>query len=60
MKYTMPVQGNYIVWGGALAATAAIIGHVSADMVAANSVASVVKKIWPLYYVEALPAADLC
>ncbi|WP_245585968.1 MATE family efflux transporter [Paenibacillus pinihumi] len=45
LKYTMPVQGNYIVWGGALAATAAIIGHVSADMVAANSVASVVKNL---------------
>lgn len=45
LKYTMPVQGNYIVWGGALTATAAIIGHVSADMVAANSVASVVKNL---------------
>ncbi|WP_325168688.1 MATE family efflux transporter [Paenibacillus sp. S28] len=44
-KYTMPVQGNYIVWGGALTATAAIIGHVSADMVAANSVSSVVKNL---------------
>ncbi|WP_286155086.1 MATE family efflux transporter [Bacillus sp. FJAT-27264] len=44
-KYTLPVLGNYIVWGGALTATAAIIGHVSADMVAANSVASVVKNL---------------
>jgi putative MATE family efflux protein len=44
-KYTLPIQGNYIVWGGALTATAAIIGHVSADMVAANSVASVVKNL---------------
>ncbi|MFF2482381.1 MATE family efflux transporter [Paenibacillus sp. NPDC058071] len=45
MNYTLPVQGNYIVWGCALTATAAIIGHVSADMVAANSVASVVKNL---------------
>jgi Na+-driven multidrug efflux pump len=33
------------VWGGALTATAAIIGHVSADMVAANSIAAVVKNL---------------
>ncbi|MFF2090708.1 MATE family efflux transporter [Paenibacillus sp. NPDC058174] len=45
MKYTLPVQGNYIVWGCALTATAAIIGHVNADMVAANSVASVIKNL---------------
>ncbi|WNS41299.1 MATE family efflux transporter [Paenibacillus sp. MMS20-IR301] len=45
LRYTTPVQGNYIVWGGALTATAAIIGHVNADMVAANSVASVVKNL---------------
>lgn len=45
LKYTMPVQANYIVWGGALTAAATIIGHVSADMVAANSVASVVKNL---------------
>lgn len=45
LKYTLPVQGNYIVWGGALTAAATIVGHVSADMVAANSVASVVKNL---------------
>lgn len=45
LKYTLPVQGNYIVWGCALTATAAIIGHVNSDMVAANSVASVVKNL---------------
>lgn len=45
IKYTLPVQGNYIVWGCALTATAAIIGHVSADMVAANSMASVVRNL---------------
>ncbi|BFT70616.1 MATE family efflux transporter [Paenibacillus sp. P36] len=45
LKYTFPIQGNYIVWGCAIAATAAIIGHIHADMVAANSVASVVKNL---------------
>lgn len=45
LRYTLPIQGNYIVWGCALTATAAIIGHVNADMVAANSVASVVKNL---------------
>lgn len=45
LKYTAPVQANYIVWGGALTATSAIFGHVNADMVAANSVASVVKDL---------------
>jgi putative MATE family efflux protein len=44
-KYTMPVQANYIVWGGALTATTTIIGHVSADMVASNSIAAVVKDL---------------
>ncbi|ACT03128.1 MATE family efflux transporter [Paenibacillus sp. JDR-2] len=44
-RYTLPVLGNYIVWGGALTVTAAIFGHVNADMVAANSVASVVKNL---------------
>jgi putative MATE family efflux protein len=45
LKYTMPVQANYIVWGGALTVTTTIIGHVSADMVASNSIATVVKDL---------------
>ncbi|WP_336781026.1 MATE family efflux transporter [Paenibacillus illinoisensis] len=45
LKYMLPVQGNYMVWGGALTATAAIIGHVNSDLVAANSIASVVKNL---------------
>lgn len=45
LKYTIPVQANYLVWGGALAATTTIIGHVNADMVAANSIAAVVKNL---------------
>lgn len=45
LKYTTPIQANYVVWGGALTATVTIIGHVNADMVAANSVAAVVKNL---------------
>jgi len=45
LRYTIPVQANYIVWGCAMAAAAAIIGHVSSDMVAANSIAGVVKNL---------------
>lgn len=45
IRVTVPIQANYIVWGGALAVTAAIIGHVSSDMVAANSFATVVKNL---------------
>ena len=45
IHYTLPVQGNYLVWGGALVATSAIMGHTSSDMVAANSVASVVRNL---------------
>ena len=45
LRYTLPIQGNYIVWGVATAATAAIIGHVDSDMVAANSIVSVVRNL---------------
>lgn len=45
LRYTIPVQANYIVWGCGLTATAAIIGHASSDMVAANSIAAVVKNL---------------
>lgn len=45
LKYTIPVQANYIIWGGALTVTTTIIGHVSPDMVASNSITSVVKDL---------------
>ncbi len=50
LHYTLPVLGNYIVWGGALSATTMIIGHVNADMVAANSIASVVRNLSVVLY----------
>lgn len=45
IKYTFPVQANYIIWGSALTATTAVIGHVSADLVASNSITAVVKDL---------------
>ncbi|MBQ8094522.1 MAG: MATE family efflux transporter [Clostridia bacterium] len=37
MKCILPVQANYLIWGCATAAISAILGHMSSDMVAANS-----------------------
>jgi putative MATE family efflux protein len=45
LRYTLPVLGNYLIWGSAITATAAIIGHVNNDMVAANSIASAVRNL---------------
>jgi putative MATE family efflux protein len=45
ISYTSPVLANYVVYGGALAATVVIIGHVSSDMVAANAIAGVVRNL---------------
>ena len=45
IKYTLPVQANYLVWGGALTVTTTIIGHVDSDMVAANSITSAVRNL---------------
>ena len=45
IKYTTPAQLNYLVWGGGLTATVAIMGHIDSDMVAANSVVSVVRNL---------------
>ncbi|MDR1446156.1 MAG: MATE family efflux transporter [Treponema sp.] len=45
LRYTIPVLANYVVYGGALAASIAIIGHVSSDMVAANAIINVVKNL---------------
>jgi len=45
LKYTSPALANYVVWGSALAATSAIIGHFNSDMVAANAVTTVVRNL---------------
>lgn len=40
-----PMQINYLIWGGGVAAVSAIIGHVSSDLLAANSILSTVKNL---------------
>lgn len=44
-KCTWQVQLNYIIWGGALSATTALIGYVSSDMVSAYAVANSVRNL---------------
>ena len=44
-RCTVEVQLNYLVWGGAMTAMSAIVGHVSADMVSAYAVAGSVKSL---------------
>jgi len=39
-SYTVPVQANNLIWGVAMAALTAIMGHLGSDMVSANSIAS--------------------
>ena len=45
LRYTTPALANYVVYGGALVAGAAIIGHVSSDLVAANAITNVVRNL---------------
>ena len=45
LRYTTPALANYVIYGGALTAGAAIIGHVSSDMVAANAITNVVRNL---------------
>ena len=45
LRYASPALANYVVYGGALAASVAIIGHTSSDMVAANAVVMVVRNL---------------
>lgn len=42
---TWKVQLNYLIWGGALSVTTALIGHVSSDMVSAYAVANSVRNL---------------
>lgn len=44
-KCTWQVQLNYIIWGGALSATTALVGYVSSDMVSAYAVANSVRNL---------------
>ena len=42
-KCAWPVQANYLIWGCATAAIAAILGHIDSDVVAANALAGTLR-----------------
>lgn len=44
-KYTLPVLGNEIIWGGGFAMTSVIMGHLGSDAIAANSIANIIKNL---------------
>ena len=44
-KCTLPVQANYLIWGGATAAIAAVLGHIGSEAVAASSLASTLRSL---------------
>lgn len=44
-RCTVQVQLNYLIWGGALSAISALIGHVSTDMVSAYTLANSVRNL---------------
>ena len=41
--YTLPITLNGLSWGSAFAAYSVILGHIGSDMVAANSIAAIVR-----------------
>lgn len=41
--YTLPITLNGLSWGGAFATYSVILGHIGSDMVAANSIATIVR-----------------
>ncbi|MBP3637135.1 MAG: MATE family efflux transporter [Clostridia bacterium] len=45
MRLAVPAAGNDIIWGLAFSVYSVILGHLSSDIVAANSVASVVRNL---------------
>lgn len=44
-RYSMPALGNEFVWGAAFAMYSVILGHMGEDIVAANSVVTVVRNL---------------
>jgi len=45
VRYSVPAAANDIIWGLAFSVYSIILGHLSSDIVAANSVASVVRNL---------------
>jgi len=44
-KYTLPVLGNELSWGGGFTMYSVIMGHLGTDAVAANSIANIVNNL---------------
>lgn len=44
-NYTIPMLGDYLVWGFGFAMYSVIMGHLGNDAVAANSIANIVKNL---------------
>ncbi len=44
-KYTMPMLGDYLVWGVGFSLHSVIMGHLGSDAVAANSISNIVKNL---------------
>lgn len=44
-KYTVPMLGDYLVWGVGFSMYSVIMGHLGSDAVAANSIANIVKNL---------------
>lgn len=44
-KYTIPMLGDYLVWGCGFTMYSVIMGHLGSDAVAANSIANIVKNL---------------
>lgn len=45
IRYSLPAIGNEVVWGAAFAMYAVIMGHLGADLVAANSLVNVLRNL---------------
>ena len=44
-KYTLPVLGNEIVWGGGFTMYTVIMGRLGTDAIAANAIANIIKNL---------------
>ena len=44
-KYSLPMLGDYLVWGVGFTMYSVIMGHLGSDAVAANSIANIVKNL---------------
>jgi Na+-driven multidrug efflux pump len=45
IRISLPALSNYLVWGGAFSMYSAIMGHLGTDIVAANSIISVIRDL---------------